>query len=208
MKRDTKEENKVRTSPYLNSFIETNYACITLIYLAYFKKKTFNEIWQDIIEALELPAISLQELEPSLFEREFKASFEFSERYLKKSVIPEDLVNLLCEAKVLFLFFLTKIPRELARNWAIYYVLFNEIAERYPLYLVLMLTAKAVATTKGIYFCPKPKLKQAFFRLKERFFRNEPITWEVLEKLMYQTFQEKVQKAFEEKMRKEFRKSG
>jgi len=84
---------------------------------------------------------------------------------------------------VLYLFYLTKFPKKIARMWAVFYVLLNDVATQYPLFLVLTLTAHAIALLKDKTSYPMEKLKEAFHKLKTTgILRNTQISWEEIEK--------------------------
>jgi len=166
-------------SPYLYALNETVFTTMTLIYLACLKnKKSFDETWQVIAQTFNLHYLDLKKLKEAL---RYESNFfvKLSKKFVKKFCIPPDLKDLLCEVRVLYFFFLMRMPRKYARMWAIFYALLHPIVLNYPLFLVLTLITGSIAVTKAKTIYTEENLEKAFERLKTTgILRDVKVTWE------------------------------
>jgi len=174
-----KEKKETPASPYLYALYETVFTTMTLIYLSCLKnKKSFDDTWQIIAQTFDLHYLDLKNLKKALkYESDF--FIKLSKKFVKKFCIPSDLKDLLCEVRVLYFFFLMRMPKHYARMWAIFYALLHPAVLNYPLFLVLNLLAGSVAVTKAKVIYTEENLKKAFDRLKTTgILRDVKITWE------------------------------
>jgi hypothetical protein len=142
-------------------------------------KKTFEEIWQTIMREFYINLVDFKNLKEVLkaeatFFRKLKAKYA-------KMFIPPELQDLACEVRVLYLYFLLKFPKEMAKMWATLYGLIHPVFLRNPLPIALLVLTDALAIRKLQRFYTRDKLEKAFERLKtQSILRGEKMTFNEL----------------------------
>ena len=105
---------------FLYAFHDVIYTTMTLMFIEHVKnKKTFEEIWQTILREFGINLVEFKNLKEvlkveSTFFRKLKSKYA-------KMFIPPNLQDLACEVRVLYLYFLLKFPKDMAKMWAVLY---------------------------------------------------------------------------------------
>jgi hypothetical protein len=95
--------------------------------------------------------------------------------------IPPDLQSLACEIRVLYLYFLLKFPKEMAKMWATLYGLIHPIFLQNPLPIALLTLTDALCVRGVKRYFTKDCLEKAFERLKTKgILRGEKMTFDEL----------------------------
>jgi hypothetical protein len=165
---------------FLYAFHDVIYTTMTLMFIEHVKnKKTFEEVWQTIMREFNINLVDFKNLKEVLkaeatFFRKLKAKYA-------KMFIPPDLQDLACEVRVLYLYFLLKFPKEMAKMWATLYGLIHPIFLQNPLPIALLVLTDALAIRKLQRFYTRDKLERAFERLKTKgILRGEKMTFDEL----------------------------
>jgi hypothetical protein len=165
---------------FLYAFHDVIYTTMTLMFIEHVKnKKTFEEIWQTIMREFNINLVDFKNLKEVLkaeatFFRKLKTKYA-------KMFIPPDLRDLACEVRVLYLYFLLKFPKEMAKMWATLYGLIHPIFLQNPLPIALLVLTDALAIRKLQRFYTRDNLERAFERLKTKgILRGEKMTFDEL----------------------------
>jgi hypothetical protein len=165
---------------FLNVFHDVIYATMTLMFIEHVKnKKTFEEIWQTILREFGINLVDFKNLKEVLkveatFFRKLKAKYA-------KMFIPAELQDLACEIRVLYLYFLLKFPKEMAKMWAVLYGLVQPAFLQNPLPVALLVLTDALTLRKTKRIFTKNNLERAFERLKTKsILRGEKMTFNEL----------------------------
>jgi len=165
---------------FLYAFHDVIYATMTLMFIEHVKhKKTFEEIWQTILREFGFNLVDFKNLKEVLkaeatFFRKLKSKYA-------KMFIPPPLQDLACEIRVLYLYFLLKFPKEMAKMWAVLYGLLQPAFLQNPLPIALLVLTDALAIRKIQRFFTKDNLEKAFERLTTKgILRGEKMTFNEL----------------------------
>jgi hypothetical protein len=165
---------------FLYAFHDVIYTTMTLMFIEHVKnKKTFEEVWQTIMREFNINLVDFKNLKEVLkaeatFFRKLKMKYA-------KMFIPPDLRDLACEVRVLYLYFLLKFPKEMAKMWATLYGLIHPICLQNPLPIALLVLTDALAIRKLQRFYTRDNLERAFERLKTKgILRGEKMTFDEL----------------------------
>jgi hypothetical protein len=165
---------------FLYAFHDVIYATMTLMFIEHVKnKKTFKEIWQTILREFGINLVDFKNLKEVLkveatFFRKLKTKYA-------KMFIPSDLQDLACEVRILYLYFLLKFPKEMAKMWAVLYGIIQPTFLQNPLPIALLVLTDALAIKKTKRFFTKDNLEKAFERLKTKgILRGEKMTFNEL----------------------------
>jgi hypothetical protein len=165
---------------FIYAFHDIIYTAMTLMFIEHVKnKKTFEEIGQTILREFDINLVDFKNLKEVLkaeitFFRKLKSKYA-------KMFIPPDLRDLACEVRVLYLYFLLKFPKDVAKMWAILYGLVQPAFLQNPLRIVLLVLTDALAIRKIKRFFTKNNLEKAFERLKTKgILRGEKMTFNEL----------------------------
>jgi hypothetical protein len=165
---------------FLQVFHDVIYTTITLMFIEHVKhKRTFEEIWQKILQEFGINLVDFKNLKEVLkveatFFRKLKA------KYAKMFITP-DLQDLACEVRVLYLYFLLKFPKEMAKMWAVLYGLIQPAFLQNPLPIALLVLTDALAVRKTKRIFTKDNLEKAFERLTTKgILRGEKMTFDEL----------------------------
>jgi hypothetical protein len=165
---------------FLCAFHDVIYTTMTFMFIEHVKnKKTFEEVWQTIMREFNINLVDFKNLKEVLkaeatFFRKLKMKYA-------KMFIPPDLRDLACEVRVLYLYFLLKFPKEMAKMWATLYGLIHPIFLQNPLPIALLVLTDALAIRKLQRFYTRDNLERAFERLKTKgILRGEKMTFDEL----------------------------
>jgi hypothetical protein len=165
---------------FLSVFHDVIYTTMTLMFIEHVKnKKTFEEIWQTILREFGINLADFKNLKEVL---KVEATFfrKLKTKYVKM-FIPYDLQDLACEVRVLYLYFLLKFPKEMAKMWAILYGMVQPTFLQNPLPIAILTLTDALSIRKTKRIFTKDNLEKAFERLKTKgILRGEKITFDEL----------------------------
>jgi len=153
---------------------------MTLIFIEFVKnKKTFEEIWQIVLKEFGINLVDFKNLKEVL---KVEAAFfrKLKTKYVKM-FIPADLQDLACEVRVLYLYFLLKFPKNMAKMWAVLYGFLQPAFLQNPLPISLLVLTDALNIRKIQRFFTKDNLEKAFQRLTTTgILRGEKMTFDEL----------------------------
>ena len=165
---------------FLHTFHDVIYTTMTLMFIKHVEnRKTFEEIWQTIMQEFNINLVDFKDLKEVL--KAEATFFKNLKRKYAKMFIPSDLQDLACEVRVLYLYFLLKFPKEMAKMWATLYGLIHPIFLRNPLPIALLTLTDALCIRGVKRYFTKNCLEKAFERLKSKgILRGEKMTFNEL----------------------------
>ncbi|MCI4463945.1 MAG: hypothetical protein JHC30_07255, partial [Caldisericum sp.] len=152
---------------FLSAFHDVVYTAITLTFIEHTKnKKTFEEVWQTIMREFDINLVDFKNLKEVLkaeatFFRKLKSKYA-------KMFIPPSLQDLACEVRVLYLYFLLKFPKEMARRWAVLYGLLQPGFLGNPLPVALLTLTDAICVRGVKRYFTQDRLEKAYERLRNK----------------------------------------
>jgi hypothetical protein len=165
---------------FLQAFHDVLYIAMTLIFIEHVKqKRTFEEVWQTVMREFDINLVDFKNLKEVLkseatFFRKLKSKYA-------KMFIPPSLQDLACEVRMLYLFFLLKFPKDMARKWAILYGILQPVFSENPLPIAILVLTDAICIRGVKRYFTKEKLEKAFERLKTKgILRGEKMTFNEL----------------------------
>ncbi len=165
---------------FLHAFHDVIYTTITLTFIEHVKnKKTFEEVWQTIMQEFDIKLVDFKDLKEVLkaeatFFRKLKSKYA-------KMFIPSPLQDLACEVRILYLYFLLKFPKEMARMWSILYGILQPAFLGNPLPVALLTLTDAICIRGVQRYFTQDRLEKAYERLKNKgILRGEKMTFKEL----------------------------
>jgi hypothetical protein len=165
---------------FLSAFHDVVYTAMTLTFIEHIKnKKTFEEVWQTIMREFDINLVDFKNLKEVLkaeatFFRKLKSKYA-------KMFIPLSLQDLACEVRMLYLYFLLKFPKDMAKMWAVLYGLLQPAFLNNPLPVALLTMTDALCVRGVKRYFTKDRLEKAFERLKTKgILRGEKMTFNEL----------------------------